>query len=449
MPIFIQNVMCSLFGYKEANVRFNKSFQIFLNDLKQTDHASLNLIAEIKEKKLKQSLLNAKYHPFYKDSMKDITESEIQIDPYLVLSKMPILTKDDIRNHDIESIKKNGDVLISTSGTSGKALTLCKDKESIAMQWAIWFRHRNRFGIKFKELSVNFTGKPIVPATQKKPPFWRFNAAQNQYFVSSQHINSENIESIVNFLNSINPIFYSGYPSILSEISRLALSKGLVLKEQSKPKVVFSGAENIFDHQKATIEQWTGANITDQYGSAEGCCNFSKCEYGYYHEDYEFCHLELDNIQNLSDKSTKGNLIATAFYNSSMPLIKYNMGDLAIFSPSDFQCPCGRNSRVIFSVEGRKDDYIVTPDGRHVMRVDYLFKDTFEVLEAQVIQEKNDEIIIKAVPISYDLIKNFEEKVIQHFREYISLDMKLRFDYVDHIEKSASGKFKAILNKLN
>src|SRR5690606_2605351 len=181
---------------------------------------------------------------------KDITELDIKNNPFGVLSKMPVLYKDDVRNYNMNSIVKSGDVLLSTSGTSGKALTICKDKESIAMQWAIWFRHRNRFGISFKDLSINFTGKPIVPAGQNKPPFWRYNAAQNQYFISSQHINSENIESIVNFLNSVQPSFYSGYPSILSDISRLAISKGLLLQQYARPKVIFSGAENMYEHQK-------------------------------------------------------------------------------------------------------------------------------------------------------------------------------------------------------
>lgn len=448
MPIFIQNIMCSIFGYKEARVRFNQDFKIFLSQLNKTDLANLFEINQIKKKNLINSLLNAKKHILYKDIMLDISEDMINNDPFAVLSKLPVINKDDIRSFDISKIKKSDDIVLSTSGTSGKALSICKDKKSIAMQWAIWFRHRSRFNIKFKDLSVNFTGKPIVPSTQTKPPFWRYNAAQNQYFVSSQHINSENINDIVNFLNSIKPSFYSGYPSILSDLSRLALSKGLSLNIDSKPKVIFSGAENMYEHQQNIIEKWTDAVITDQYGLTEGNCNFSKCEHGYYHEDFEFCHLELDNVEILPDNSMKGHLIGTAFYNESMPLIKYNTGDIAVFSSPSFKCPCGRESRVILSVEGRADDYIITPDGRRVMRFGYLFRDTFEAIEAQVIQEKPKEIIIRTVLSGVGDYKNFETKVEQQFNDHISQDMKLIFEYVDHIEKSPTGKFKAVLNKM-
>src|SRR5690606_17313522 len=135
MPIFIQNIMCSVFGYKEARVRFNTEFKLFLMDLKRTDKASLNLVENIKNEKLKKALLNAKKHPFYNEIMKDITELDIKNNPFGVLSKMPVLYKDDVRNYNMNSIVKSGDVLLSTSGTSGKALTICKDKESIAMQW--------------------------------------------------------------------------------------------------------------------------------------------------------------------------------------------------------------------------------------------------------------------------------------------------------------------------
>src|SRR5690606_28956870 len=126
----------------------------------------------------------------------------------------------------------NGDARkVITSGTTGKALTIWKDRESFAMQWAVWFRHRYRFGVNLKDLSVNFTGKPVVPISQKKPPFWRHNLAQNQILISMQHINQENIHAIVCYLNSIKPIFYSGYPSIISEVSRLATNSGLALHE--------------------------------------------------------------------------------------------------------------------------------------------------------------------------------------------------------------------------
>lgn len=414
---------------------------------RETESLSAKDITEHKTKALILILKSAKATVFY-PVLESIDESEIERQPWKVLYQIPVLTKDDLRERNFSEILPTDAIEVVTSGTTGKALRFFKDIDSIAAQWAIWFRHRHRFNIGFKEFSVNFTGKPVVPVDQGKPPFWRYNHAQRQYLISMQHINSENISSIVSFLNSISPVFYSGYPSIIAEVSRLAMNAGLRLDEQSKPKIVFTGAENLLDYQKDVISRWTNAEITDQYGLSEGCCNFSKCEHGNYHEDFEFSHIEIVDAVEQPDGSLKGRLVGTGFFNHAMPFLRYDTGDIAIMSSESFKCPCGRQSRVIHSVEGRKDDFVITPDGRRVMRFDYLFKNTPEAHEAQVIQTEPNSIIIRTVLALPEEKESFESKVKENFDDYIAADMQLVFDYVERIEKSSTGKFKAVLNLL-
>src|SRR5690606_9063276 len=156
-----------------------------------------------------------------------------------------------------------------------------------ATQWAVWWRHRARFGVALSDASVNFTGKPLVPIEQERPPFWRYNATQKQWLLSMQHISDKNIAEIVAFLSSVKPRFYSGYPSIIAETARLSLRYGLRLKQDAMPEVVFFGAEKVLDYQRELIAEWLpSARLTDQYGLSEGNCNFSKCEYDNYHEDF-------------------------------------------------------------------------------------------------------------------------------------------------------------------
>ncbi|RSC81567.1 phenylacetate--CoA ligase family protein [Acinetobacter haemolyticus] len=443
LPIFLQNLVCTLYGYNVSRTRFNGDFNNKLHHLNETEKYNNSQIFEYKKTKLKEIIESAAKHDFYSVFSNKVNQE----DPFNALSSFPITEKNDLLAYDMNKLFKPGYHMHSTSGTTGKALSICKDEESIAMQWAIWIRHRNRFSVNLKDVSVNFTGKPIVSENQKSPPFWRYNAAQKQYLVSSKHINERNIESIVEFLNSIHPKFYSGYPSIISDLSRLALSKGLTLRNH--PDVVFCGAENLLDYQAESISKWTNAIITDQYGLTEGNCNFSKCEHGFYHEDFEFCHIELVDQEILDDGSIRGKLIGTAFYNRAFPLIRYNTGDIAVFAPPNFKCSCGRDSQVILAVEGRQDDYIITPDGRRVMRCGYLFRDTFEALEVQIVQEKYGEVIFNAVLSGLGNKSDFEKKVSALFKEYISADMSLIFKYPDFIQKSSTGKFKAILNRIN
>jgi phenylacetate-CoA ligase len=447
LPVALQNVACSLYGYRESRLRFPELFHEYLAGLKESDSSPADLIQEMKRAKLVSTLLAARGSGLY-PRLASVSGSAIAAEPWGVLGDMPVLTKDGLRGMNTVQHGVPDAIRVVTSGTTGKALALWKDRDSFAMQWAVWFRHRARFGVNLGDPSVNFTGKPVVPIGQKKPPFWRFNRAQNQYLISMQHINSANIGHIVDFLNSIRPKFYSGYPSIIAEVARLAMDDDLCLNEAARPDVVFTGAENVLAYQSAAIAAWTGAVITDQYGLTEGNCNFSKCEHGNYHEDYEMCHVELVDRQLLSDGAYRGRLIGTAFYNHAMPLIRYDTGDIAVMAPPDFCCPCGRSSAVILSVDGRQDDYVLTPDGRHVMRFDYLFKGTIEVVEAQVIQDVPGEVTILSVPSGKGDLGGFEEHTKRYFSEYISTDMSVNFRYVDMIERSSTGKFKAVLNRL-
>lgn len=448
LPVFFQNIACSVYGYKEGRERFSKEFYVYLDKFKLAESLSADDIIGFKSRALSTVLMAAKSTGLY-PSLINTPVREFEQRPWAVLASLPVLTKDSLRLRGPSFLVARNAKEVVTSGTTGKALRFYKDPGAIAAQWAIWYRHRARFGVGFKELSVNFTGKPVVPVDQIKPPFWRYNHAQRQYLISMQHINSGNIGSIVSFLNSISPAFYSGYPSIIAEVARLASSYGLELEADARPRVVFSGAENVLDYQRDIITQWTGADLTDQYGLSEGCCNFSKCEHGYYHEDFEFCHIEILDPEVLSDGSIKGRLVGTGFFNEVMPFLRYDTGDIAIMAPEHFRCPCGRESRVILGVEGRVDDFVVTPDGRRVMRFDYLFKNTPEAYEAQVVQYENGSITIRAVLSGSHLRDVFELKVKENFNTYISTEMNVCFDYVDKIEKSSTGKFKAVLNLLD
>lgn len=447
LPIILQNYICTLYGYVEKRKRFNSIFKSYLDNFISSDFSSKYTIKTQKKKLLSNTLINAKKSSYY--LLKNISDKKIKEDPFSILSNMPILTKELLISHiDELTITTIKSTISHTSGTTGKALSFYRDNNSSAAQWAIWFRHRKRFGVNLGDLSVNFTGKPVVPMKQNKPPYWRYNASQNQFLIGMQHINEQSIDSIVDFLNNIQPVFYSGYPSILSEIARLAIYNNLSLKLKNRPKFVFTGAENLLQDQKKYINKWIGSTIRDQYGLTEGNCNFSTCEHGNYHEDYEFSHIEVIDYTLLPDGSKKGRLIGTSFYNYATPLIRYDTGDIVTVMPDEYICPCGRHTKVIAFVDGRVDDYILTPDGKHVMRFDYLFKDTKDIYEAQVVQEREGQIIIYSVKRENFDQEKYELIVLSQFHKYISREMELVFIYVDAIEKSSRGKFKAVINKM-
>jgi phenylacetate-CoA ligase len=449
IPIFMQNMLTSLYGYWQNRYRYNKNYYGILAFLKISDFFTKDQKIIYQKESLSNLLISLKKNNYYKCILSNFSNDLITENPFEILEKMPILSKEEvIKNYELLASKTKDSYQVGTSGTTGKALKILKTPNDMSAQTATWTRHRSRFGIKHQDLSVNFTGKLVVSSYQIKPPFWRYNKAWNQYLINMQHINKNNIKDIVEFLNTIKPKFYSGYPSIIGDLCSLALESNLSLNHDAKPIAVFCGAENLLKWQEEKIKLWLGCVVSDLYGLTEGCCNLSKCQHGYYHEDFELCYSELINKEELEDGKIQGNLVGTGFFLESFPLVRYDTGDMAVQMPESFKCKCGREGKVYEKIIGRVDDYVLTLEGAKIMRFDYLFKDTLEIEEVQVIQEKFDTVIFK-IKLRNIESKDYLEKILkQRFEEWISKSMKLEFEYVDFIEKTKSGKFKAVINKL-
>lgn len=448
-PVFMQNFLCTAYGYIENKKRYGKHFRDYLSFLRTTDYWDQRQRESYQAQALTNLLLGLRDNNYYKAALSELAYQDIVANPFAVLARLPLTEKSDVFQfyNDIR-VPAVGGFEVKTSGTTGTSLRIYKTNEDMSAQTACWVRHRERFNVSFRDLSVNFTGKLVVPSQTKKSPFWRYNAAWRQYLVNMQHITSDNIKEIVGFLNSIAPVFYSGYPSIIANVASLALEQGLELQAASRPRVVFCGAENTLDWQSEAMFRWTGAVVTDLYGLTEGACNLSKCQHGYYHEDFEICYTELAEPENLADGRIRGKLVGTGFSLKAFPLLRYNTGDVAVRMPNSFLCGCGRHGTVYESIEGRIDDYVLTPSGSKVMRFDYLFKDTREIEEVQVVQSVADSVTFRIKLRKNSEIGLLEDLLSKRFAEWISADMKLRFEYVDRIEKTSAGKFKAVVNLL-
>ena len=301
-----------------------------------------------------------------------------------------------------------------------------------------------RFGLSPGMWHVNFTGKRVVPIQQSSPPYWRWNRPFSQALINMHHLTAEKIGSIMEFLNSQDFEFYSGYPSIIHILAATARESGLTLTRQ--PQVVVTGAENVLEFQRREIQQFTGALLTDQYGFSEACGNASHCERFVYHEDCEFGILEPDSAAQGAQGEARS-ILCTGFANPDFPLIRYEIGDSAVWQNTKQPCACGRSSHVLLSIEGRTDDYVLTPEGRKIMRFDYVFKHSHNVREAQVAQEKWGEIILRIVPRG-SYASSDESHIAAEIKKWISPKLKVNFEYLPEIERERNGKFRAVVSRL-
>lgn len=438
--------MCSAYGHAEKRKRYSSLFFEYLEWLEASQFWSAQEIYEYKLKELQKIYRHAfETVPYYNQRFKKAGLTINAIKELNDFQKVPILEKKDMHDHWKTFLSANhpeGKLYrVQTSGSTGRALNFYATKNSLGFQWAVWWRLRQRFGVKFGDKSLNFIGKAIVPLDQKSPPFWRVNKPINQHLVNMQHIKPQNIKYFVDYINQEQFVFFSGYPNILYTFCSLVENLGCTITHP--PKYVFTGAEILLDRQKACIERVLNCVATEQYGFAEGSGNASKCEHGFFHEDFEYGHLEAFNPVFNTPDTHSGQILTTGFSNYAMPFIRYDVGDTATWSAK--KCKCGRNSDVILSIDGRNEDVIRTPEGAAMQLHSYIYKDMNEILECQVVQYQLGEMVFRIVK-SDNYTSKTELKLINKVRKFVSQGILVKFEYVKEIERTASGKIKMVVS---
>lgn len=446
-PVFLQNIGCSIIGIKEKKNRLRGNFITYYSNLKKSEWFSEKQISSYQNGKI-QDIINYSYEnvPYYRELLtkNNINPKDIKTAEDLV--KIPILDKETVRNNfaKLKANNYNQKVIHShTSGSTGKSLQFLMSVDAIQYRWALWFRHKARFGISPDDPYATFTGKVAIPINQKKPPFWRENWALKQTIFTMHHISNEKVPYIVNRLNKGDFVYYSGYPSIIYNLAEII--KELRLDVINPPKIIITGAESLLDYQVKLISEVFKCPVTDQYGFSEGCGNASRCEYGFFHEDFEYGILECYNPQKNDDGSITGEILATGFTNLAMPFIRYRVGDTATWVEKD--CECGRKSKILREINGRSEDYVITPEGNKILRFDYIFKGTINVIEAQVIQKQLGEIIIRVIKRDAYTDKD-EDNIRKEVHDKISPKLKILFEYPSFIERERTGKFRAVKSYL-
>lgn len=444
LPVFLQNAACSYYGWSAARKRYNALFRSRLASLIESDAWSAERIGKYQDKCL-QEIISYAYEnvPFYRQWFGDHGVDPLHIKGVDDLERLPILPKSVVREHQKEMVSKEFDpdslILESTSGTTGTPLIIPFTKEGLAWQWAVWWRHKHRFGLQPRDSHVSFSGKSFVPIDQPKPPYWRHDWIGHRTLMSVYHVRPDTIDDIVKFLDRHPHKFFTGAASGIYTLTMAMEHAGLTL--QSPPKMVVCGADVLLPEHVRSFRKCLGAPVTEQYGMTEFAANMSKCEKDRFHVDFECGIVEHLPINN----ANYSRLILTGWGNRAMPFIRYEVGDFGV--PLDSPCECGRASACFASVDGRLEDYIVTPDGRKLMGMNQVLTASPNVKEIQIFQAANGAIEFRVVPDQQ--FDQHDQRVLEEeFRKRAGQDLPVSFSIVNQLPRGPNGKLRAVVSEL-
>lgn len=361
------------------------------------------------------------------------------------VKRIPIITKQDVlRDPDkFVSRQKNGPRHhISTSGTTGTPLSLTENLSAIVRENAFIWRHYAWAGFERGQRRVWLRGDMIVPIEQHSQPFWRYNRPANTLMMSSYHISAQSANSYLDVIEAFDPHLVLAYPSSIGVLANIMEGQHRRYRGKNLRSIITS-SEMLTQTQRTNIEGRFQCRLFDHYGSSERVAIIGTCEAGNYHVEPDYSYVEFEDCGD----GTRA-IIGTGFNNFAMPLIRYAVGDRIVGDVKDTKCECGRYMPRVDSIEGRLDDYVLTRDGRHIGRLDHIFKGVQNVVEAQIRQDRIGEVLILVTPASA-FSPDDARRIVTNAEERIGGGTEISLEIVHAIPRGPNGKFLAVVRNAN
>jgi phenylacetate-CoA ligase len=240
-------------------------------------------------------------------------------------------------------------------------------------------------------------------------------------------------------LAAYQPHIMVGYPGALVKI---ALQRSGQEADQRSLRRIYCGGEYLAPHQRQLLEECFEVPVYDTYGITE--CNLAawECSHtGFYHVCDDGILLEVCRDGVPAPPGETGEVVITPLHSRAMPLIRFQMNDLAVAGPSP--CPCGSPFSTIQSLQGRIIDFLPLPDGRQLQPFQLLNQIVINagdwVAEYQVIQQELDRFNIMIVP-RRPVTDDEKARLNSALLEELGAGAQLQIETVSAIPSDDTGK---------
>jgi len=425
-------------------LRYLQGGWVYWRELRRTQKLSADEFRALQLYRLRELLRDAAENvPYYQSLFQKLGATPDDFRELSDLQRLPVLEKRHIRDNPDQFLHRRVDrsrlIEDHTSGSTGQPLRFLLTVEQKAYEMAYAIRFWRWAGYRTGARIAAF--RHYVPRTPNDP-LWDHSRRTHTLFFSVYDMKHANLRAYVEEFNRFRPEFVRGYPSSIYIFAQFAASEGLRVHT---PRAVLSSSETLSPEMRAVIERVLQCPVYDWWGSNERVVTACQCERaGLFHVNGEGGLLEL--VPSVDNTGTGGHrMIGTGLINHAMPLIRYDLGDLAV--PAKEPCPCGRGLPCVERILGRVNDTIVTGEQKYIPSVRFytLFETHDKVRQFQVVQTSPNAVVVRIVPASTFNGAETDElrgKLARFLGEAVTID----FELVDHIAPEPSGKIRNVVS---
>jgi phenylacetate-CoA ligase len=453
LPVWAQNAALSAWGWRYRSHRLGGRFEEEVRGFREREAWPVERMHDYLTRRLRRTLIHAfRETEYYRASWLPlgIEEGDLARFELSDLPRLPMTPKDDFRGSPDAFVARGAErqgklQTVHSSGSTGTPVRVHWDDQAwqrmVAAREARSFRWANGTITGSRAM----IGGRAITGANPKPPYYRYNRAEEQVYFTAYQIRPSSVADYVEGFRRYKPRLFTGYAHSYYFLAQLMLDQGYSLGY--KPDAIVLSSEKLTPEMKAVIQKAFGVRAYEEYGSVENVVLATECEKGSLHLHPDFGWAEIvDEDGAPVPAGETGRIVATGFSNGAQPLVRYVIGDVGGFSTE--LCSCGRDHLpTMLPIEGRLEDVLYGPDGRRLVRFHSLFLGLPGVVEAQVIQEQPNSFQVKVVATS-DLGDELPAAIGARLRK-VAGDVSVRVVRVASIPRTRRGKFRAVVSLLS
>lgn len=296
-----------LYRYRSLQNYYGDDFKNIFSFLRESREWDRERMREYKLECLSALVEHAgKNVPYYRELFKKNSIKSGDIDSFEAFSKIPILTKDNLRENlgilKADDFESYNPIRTSTSGTTGHATTLYRSAYHEAFRRAVMWRIYHQNGLRFGDRRTTLER---LWGFNPQAEHFEYDHVEKKLIINCYYIIAGDCDKIYNELKKYKPRMLWAHPNTLCVFCDYILENGLQPLEI--PLIGVYG-EKIYDYMLNMINKAVPGEFFEYYGNRENSAAAWRTRDGMFHEVSEYCHLEVDSGGQTGENDRQGDL---------------------------------------------------------------------------------------------------------------------------------------------
>ena len=318
--------------------------------LKREQWLSAEELAKRRRARLQRLLVRAAAAPYYRAVLRDAGLEDPREIELHDLERLPVLDRQVIAQHGLDAfltVDRSGLFSVTTSGSTGTPGRFMRSKVEEADYSARWWRVYAVYGCRVWDAQINVAKVDRRDRAGPIRVLRKIGVLPRVERVASD----APLEQVLERVRVIHPPILTGYAGAIEALAEHSLATGAPIQP---PRAVFCTAMEVTDRclelaEKAFHAPAVDVYVTNEFGVLAWSCPVRRDLLHVNDDSFVFEVLGPDGRP--VPPGSLGELVVTSLGLTSMPLIRYKMGDLA--ARVGERCECGRGLDLMTRVQGR------------------------------------------------------------------------------------------------